>query len=115
MSRSNRRLCLIAIFMASACACVRALSGPQVWSSGDDAQTGYVYLLNYLIAVWIVSDPKLPESRRPSFDHALLHMVFLPFFAAYELFITRRWKGVAIALGLFLLTLVPTVLAVARS
>lgn len=69
------------------------------------------FLVSYLVAVWLISDPKLSKAERPSFDHAYIHMTFLPFTATYEQFRTHRWKGLARAMGLCLLVLVTYVAA----
>jgi hypothetical protein len=81
---------------------------------GADALQLHRFLFYYLIAVWLVSDPKLSNAERPSFDHAYIHMAFFPLPAIYEQIQTHRWKGLARALGLCalaLMILVSTLLA----
>lgn len=69
------------------------------------------FLVGYLVAVWLVSDPKLSNADRPSFDHAYIHMTFFPLTAMYEQFQAHRWKGLARALGLGVLVLATLIAA----
>ncbi len=69
----------------------------------EDALRLHQFLVMYLIAVWLVSDPKLSKAERPSFDHAYLHMTFFPFIPLYEQIVAHGWKGVARVFGLILL------------
>jgi len=68
----------------------------------------YSLLMTLLIVTWLVSDPELAEDQRPSFDHGLLLWMTFPVFALYQLFTTRRWRGVLILFALMLLYLVPS-------
>ena len=67
----------------------------------------YNWVLAVLVGAWLVTDPKFPADKRPSFDHGFLLWVTFPCFALYQLFTTRRWRGVLILLGLTLLFAVP--------
>lgn len=67
----------------------------------------YQFIELLLIAVWLMKDPALPATQRPSFDHGLLLWMSFPFLALYHQFTTRRWKGVATVLGLLLLLYAP--------
>ena len=106
----SRRLCLLAAFMVMLAALVHAVAHPGGFGH-DDPLALHRFLVSYLVAVWLVSDPKLSNADRPSFDHAYMHMTFLPITASYEQFRTHRWKGLIRALGLCLLVLVTFVAA----
>ena len=67
----------------------------------------YNLIISVLVGAWLVTDPKYPADKRPSFDHGLLLWMTFPFFALYQLFTTRRWRGVLILLGFILLYAVP--------
>ena len=101
--RVSRGLCLLAAFMVALAALVHAIlhSGRL----GADALQLHRFLFFYLVAVWLVSDPKLSSAERPSFDHAYIHMALFPLPAMYEQIRTHRWKGLARALGLCALAL----------
>jgi len=74
---------------------------------GTDSLRVYEFILGLLIATWLITDPKLSKEERPSFDHALIHLVFFPLFAVYQQFLIRRWAGVAIVFALLLLLIAP--------
>lgn len=70
----------------------------------------YDWLTAVLAGAWLVTDPEFPADKRPSFDHGFLLWITFPFFALYQLFTTRRWRGVLILSGLTLLFAVPNLL-----
>jgi hypothetical protein len=100
-ARVSRRLCLFTAFMVALASVVHAILHPA--RLDEETFRLQQFLVMYLIAVWLVSDPKLPKAERPSFDHAYLHMTFFPFTPLYEQVRTHGWKGVARVFGLVLL------------
>ena len=92
--------------MVTLAACARAISLPG-FGSHYDALDLHQYLAAYLVAVWLVTDPKLPRAERPSFDHAFLHMSLFPILAIYEQVRVHRWRGVAMILGLVIFIFLP--------
>ena len=90
----------------SGCAAYRYAGGAL--PSNESLQL-YDLLISLLVITWLVTDPKFPTDRRPSFDHALLLWMTYPLFALYQLFTTRRWRGVAVLLGFALLYAAPTI------
>ena len=103
----NRHLYLLAAILVSLSACVHVAANPITGPDGADTLRMYEYLLIFLMVVWLIKDPKLSKADRPSFDHGFLHMVLFPLLATYEQFVTRRWKGLAIVLGLLMLLFAP--------
>jgi hypothetical protein len=69
----------------------------------------YNLIISLLIISWLVSDPQFSADKRPSFDHGMLLWMTFPVFALYQLFTTRRFRGMLILLGLFLLYAVPAI------
>ena len=67
----------------------------------------YNLIISLLIVTWLVSDPEFPADKRPSFDHGLMLWMAFPLFALYQLFTTRRWRGVFMLFALALLYAVP--------
>jgi len=104
---SIRRLYLFAAFVVSIAACVHIAVDPISSWNDTDSLRAYEFILGLLIVTWLIKDPKLSNHERPSFDHALMHLVFFPLFAAYQQFSIRRWRGIAIVFALFLLLIAP--------
>ena len=67
----------------------------------------YTVIFNILMISWFVTDPDLPAIQRPSFDHGFLLLGLFPLLALYHMFITRRWRGILIILGMQLLFFAP--------
>jgi hypothetical protein len=90
-------------------------SGYTAWADAQgvmpDSSVFEIYnlIMSILIVSWLVSDPEFPATKRPSFDHGMLLWMAFPVFALYQLFTTRRFRGVLILLGLVLLYAVPAI------
>jgi hypothetical protein len=109
MPTRTRRLILLAAVMVSASACARFAASGGSSSHDSDLLRLYEFILSMLVAGWLITDPKLRKSERPSLDHGLLHMTFFPLLAVYEQFTIRRWKGIAVVLGLIVLLVAPVI------
>lgn len=101
------------LYLATAVLTVVMISAYAAWccskgiAPGDDLLRIYAIVMAILIVSWLVTDPALPASRRPSFDYGLLLWVSFPFLAAYHMYATRGWRGILLVLGLILLFLAP--------
>ena len=109
----TRHLYLLTSLVVCVSACVHVAVDPMSSLDDGDALRMYEFVLFMLLVVWLVTDPKLSTDERPSFDHALLHLMFFPFLAAYEQFVIRRWAGIAIVLVMLILVLAPILTMVA--
>ena len=56
----------------------------------------YPYFVQVLLAGWFVSDFEIQRQYSPSFDHGWFVSAYFPFYSAYHLFATRRWRGLGI-------------------
>lgn len=89
------------------------LSAYTVWCYSKGVTPGehvfhlYSIVMMVLIVAWVISDPALPASRKPSFDYALLLWVSFPFLAAYQMHAARGWRGILVVFGLILLLFAP--------
>jgi len=72
----------------------------------------YNLIISLLVVTWLASDPEFPADKRPSFDHGLMLWMAFPAFALYQLFTTRRWRGVLTLFALGSLYLVPAIAVV---
>lgn len=109
----TRRLYLLASLVVCVSACVHVAADPMSGLDDGSALRLYQFVLGFLMVAWLVTDPKLSNDERPSFDHALLHLIFFPFLAAYEQFVIRRWAGLAIVTAMFILLLAPLITMIA--
>ena len=114
MRTFTRRLYLLTSLVVCVSACVHVVADPRSGLDDGNALRMYEFVLGLLLVVWLITDPKLPIAERPSFDHGLLHLTFFPFLAAYEQFVIRRWKGIAIVFGLLMLVLAPFITMIVR-
>ena len=92
--------------------CVRAYVGVSAYhqrATSDELWLLYQFLMELLLAGWFVADSAVRRRPSPSFDHAWLIVVFLPFYGAYHLISTRRWRGLALYLGMVGLLLLPLI------
>ena len=105
-----RRLYLLAALISSITVCIHVLLDPSASVHGEDLRIINL-LVSLLIVAWLISDPKLSKHERPAFDHGFLHLAFFPLMAIYEQFRVRRWKGLAIVLGLLVLWQAPSLLS----
>jgi hypothetical protein len=74
---------------------------------GDSLFRLYGIVMMFLIVSWLVADPALPATRRPSFDHGMLVWVGFPFLAAYHMYAAHRWRGILNVVGLLALFFAP--------
>ena len=75
---------------------------------GDQLIRMHHLVIGTLLATWLVADAN--ESRRApaSFDHGWFVLTLFPFYTAYYLISTRRWRwGSAIAAGMIVLFVLP--------
>lgn len=91
-----------------------------VWSYLNGAVPGeevfqlYGIFTGILGVAWLVTDPRIPATQRPSFDHGMLVWATFPFLAVYHMYSAHRWRGILIVLGLIGLFAAPNIaLAVA--
>ena len=88
-------------------------SAYTVWCYSKGAAPGetlfrlYAIVMMFLIISWLVTDPALPTSRKPSFDYGLLMWVSFPILAAYHMYVARGWRGILIVVGLTMLLFAP--------
>jgi hypothetical protein len=75
----------------------------------DEMWQLHQFLFTMLVATWFVADSRARGRFSPTFDHGWMILMVLPFFALYHLIATRRWWGVAIALGLIGLLILPSI------
>lgn len=95
----------VVIAVATSVAVVpRAFYGPV---ADDPVLQLYNFVMAILVVTWLVTDPALPPSERPTIDHGFLLWTTFPFLAAYHQFIIRRWIGLLLVLGLVILSLLP--------
>ena len=107
-SSRPRRLCIVAaIGIASMTSVYAAWCCSAGTVPGDDVLRLYPFVMGILIVSWLVSDPALPMSRKPSFDYGLLLWVSFPLLATYHLYVAHRWRGFLIVIGLIMLFLAP--------
>ena len=111
MRTFTRRLYLLSALLVSITACVHFAVNPLSGPDDSDVLRLYEFILGLLIVTWLIKDPKLANAERPSFDHGLLHLTFFPLLAAYEQFVIRRWKGLAVVFGLLILLMAPLLMA----
>ena len=103
-----RRFYLIAAIVLSLATSVDVLVAVQSGGLPDhDVLQCYQMILSLLVVAWLVLDPGLPRDLRPTFDHALLLMIWFPLLALYHQFASHRWKGVAVVFGLSALLILP--------
>jgi hypothetical protein len=114
MSVRIRRLYLLTALISSFAVCVHVVLSPSFGWRNEDMRF-FNLLIGLLIVAWLISDPKLPKHERPTFDHGFMHLAFFPLIAAYEQYRIRRWKGLAIVLGLLLMWLAPGILGAAAN
>lgn len=108
VSSQARRLSMVtAIVIASMTSIHTAWCCSIGTTPGDDVLRLYPFVMGILIVSWLVSDPALPTSRKPSFDYGLLLWVSFPLLATYHLYAAHRWRGFLIVLGLMMLFLAP--------
>ena len=108
MHASIRRLYLYtAIGIAAVASCCAAFLFAHATGFGENFFRLYSFVMMILIVVWLASDPSLPSAERPSFDHGMLLWALFPLLAIYQQFIVRRWRGVAVVLGLLVLIAAP--------
>jgi hypothetical protein len=65
------------------------------------------FVLAFLLATWIVADTTELRRARPSFDYGWFIVAAFPVYVPYYLVSTRRWRGVAVLVGMILLFLLP--------
>ena len=73
----------------------------------DDLWGLHEFLFCILIAMWFVADSRARGRFSPSFDHGWFVLLVLPLYALYHLIVTRRWRGVAIGIGMVGLFILP--------
>jgi hypothetical protein len=69
----------------------------------------YSLISGILVVSWLVTDPRIPITQRPSFDHGMLVWASFPLLAAYQMYSAHRWRGFLIVLGLFGLLAAPNI------
>lgn len=74
---------------------------------GDRHFDLYGVVMMFLIVSWLITDPVLPATRKPSFDHGMLVWVSFPLLAGYHMYAAHRWRGILIVLGLMVLFFAP--------
>jgi hypothetical protein len=110
---TNRRLILVVAAVIAV-----ATSTYGTWRLLNGAVPGFHFYRLYslvmfiLVVSWIVKDPAIPFSKRPSFDHAMLVWMSFPFLATYHLCLAHRWRGFLIVLGLLALMVMPALVFV---
>jgi hypothetical protein len=105
---TNRPLYLIAAVaiatMTSAYAVYRYLNGI---APGDGVFRLHDMVTAILLVSWLVTDPAIPSTQRPSFDHGMLVWVTFPLLAVYHMYSAHRWWGFLMVLGLLGLIAAP--------
>jgi hypothetical protein len=108
---TNRPLYLIA-----AVAIATMTSGYAVWRylngvvPGDGVFRLYGIVTAILVVSWLVTDPAIPSTQRPSLDHGMLVWVTFPLLAVYHMYSVHRWRGFLIVLGLLGLIAAPNIM-----
>jgi hypothetical protein len=107
---ASRRFYLIAAVviatMTSAYVVWRYLGGGV---PGDEVLRLDGVVTTVLVILWLLRDPAIPSTQRPSFDHGMLVWVGFPLLATYHMYAAHRWRGLLIVLGLLGLIAAPSV------
>ena len=67
---------------------------------GEEVFRLYNMVTAFLVVSWVVTDPRIPATQRPSFDHGMFVWATFPLLAAYHMYSAHRWRGLFIVLGL---------------
>ena len=75
----------------------------------DDGLLGaHHFVVTTLLATWLVTDAKDSRREYASFDHGWFALIMFPFYSAYYLISTRRWRrGTLILTGMIVLFFLP--------
>ena len=110
---TNRPLYLIAAAalatVTSGYAVYRYLNGVV---PGDGVFRLYGIVTTILVISWLVTDPAIPSTQRPSLDHGMLVWVTFPLLAVYHMYSAHRWRGFLMVLGLLGLIVAPNIVLV---
>jgi hypothetical protein len=110
MSPTNRRLPLVCVLAMSI-----GTSGYALFCylhgflPGEPLFDLYFLVCFMLVVSWVVSDPAIPRTHKPSFDHAMLTWMTFPVFAVCQMYAAHKWRGIAMLLGMYLLIWLPSI------
>lgn len=110
ISAVSRRLYLLAAVaiasVTSAYTVARYLGGVV---PHDELFGAYHLIMMIFIVTWVVSDPAIPATQRPSFDHGMFVWVTFPLLGAYHMYSAHRWRGLLQVFGLLGLYVAPSI------
>jgi hypothetical protein len=76
---------------------------------GDEVLRLNGVVTTILVIFWLLRDPAIPSTQRPSFDHGMLVWVAFPLLATYHMYSAHRWRGCLVVLGLLGLIAAPNI------
>lgn len=74
---------------------------------GEEVFRLYRFVMVIVVISWLLADPEIPATQRPSFDHGMFVWMTFPLLAAYHMYAAHRWRGLAIVVGLLSLLFAP--------
>jgi hypothetical protein len=75
----------------------------------EDVFRLYGVVMGILVVSWLVMEPRIPATQKPSFDHGMMIWLTFPLFALYQMYTSHRWRGIFIVLGLAVLLAAPNI------
>ncbi len=76
---------------------------------GEAMFTLFHFVLTTSLATWLVADATQLRRTQPTFDHGWFILTVFFVYVPYYLISSRRWRGLAVLLGIILLFLLPSV------
>jgi hypothetical protein len=111
MPASRFVLAAMAIALAGAAA-LQAFATSRGEDISRSSSELWYFTFNYAVALWVETDRRARGIPAP-FEYSAGMFFFWPLLAPRYLFRTRRWRGLALGVGLFVLFLLPSLAGIA--